>query len=200
MNFIVITIFCIFIISIYAKLNIIYKNPDAIMSTDTHEFQIESKIKIDLYSYYHLVCLVNEKVNQPAFPAYIHIYNAMTKARVYKMDVSINNSNITYVNKTLIFHIPASDEWDINTNYYITLDEGVLYSDNVSNSTAQTSSTFWRIEADVDHQSSMGTITDISSTNANIEPTEGFTNESPSKVTETSKPTTTIRALVTGNV
>jgi len=124
----------------------------------------------------------------------------MTRELVYKIDVSANNSNITYVNKTLIFHTPDSNEWNIDMQYYITLDEGVLYSDNVLNSTAQNVSTLWLLKAATNDDSSVGTTPDISSTIANIEITDSSMSSSSDNVTEMSQPTTTLRELVKGNI
>jgi len=121
----------------------------------------------------------------------------MTEELVYKIDVSGNNSNITYVNKTLIFHTPDSNEWDIDMQYYITLDEGVLYSDNGLNSTAQTVTTFWLLKAAANDNSSVGT---TPATSSAIETTESLTSSSSDNVTEMSQPTTTLRELVTGNI
>ncbi len=170
------------------------------MSTNTHEFEVESKIEIDLYQLFLFCYLVNKEVNQPKFPAYIRIYKAMTSEVVYKIDVSANNSNITYVNKTLIFHIPDSNEWNIDKQYDIILDEGVLYSDNVLNSTAQNVSTFRLLKAAANDDSSVGTTPGISSTITNIETTESLTSSSSDNVSEMSQPTTTLRELVTGNI
>jgi hypothetical protein len=113
---------------------------------------------------------------------------------VYKIDVSANNSNITYVNKTLILHTPDSNEWNIDMQYYITLDECVLYSDNVLNSTAQNVSTFSLLKAAANDDSSVGTTPDIS------EITESPTSSGSDNVTEMSQPTTTLRELVKGNI
>ncbi len=58
MNIVVIKVFWIFIVSTHAEFNIIYKSPNITISTNTHEFEIESKIEIDLYQLFLLLFVV----------------------------------------------------------------------------------------------------------------------------------------------
>lgn len=56
-----------------------------------------------------------------------------------------NNTNVTYLNYTLTFYLPNSVTFNVNDEFYITFDTGVLFS-NGTNSTVQTSSNFWHLK------------------------------------------------------
>ncbi|CAF2595597.1 unnamed protein product [Rotaria sp. Silwood2] len=57
-----------------------------------------------------------------------------------------NTTNLTYSNNILTFYLPDSIKFNISDEFYITFDQGVLFSNNTSNSTAQNDSTFWRLK------------------------------------------------------
>jgi hypothetical protein len=68
-------------------------------------------------------------------------------------------NNAKYDGKTLTFNISNSNEWKIGDEYYITFDEGVLFSNSTLNSIAKNESTFWRIKVVTDDKSSTESIT-----------------------------------------
>jgi hypothetical protein len=90
-----------------------------------------------------LTYLVSQPVNPPAFQSLIRIYNAITNTSISQIDVSSNASNVTYVNDTLTFYIPA---FNISDEFYITFDAGVLFSNSTVNSAAQTDPNFWHLK------------------------------------------------------
>lgn len=115
--------------------------------------------------YYFFIYLVNQTVNQPSFPASINIYNATSNTTIYSIDVHLNNTNVTYLNQTLTFPIPG---FNISTEFYITFDAGVFFSNSSMNSAAQTDRNFWYLKVISD-----ATTTSVPFTTNN--PSEGTT-------------------------
>jgi len=69
----------------------------------------------------------------------------------------LNTSNVTYTNNnTLIFFIPA---YNINDEFYITFDVGVLFSNSSVNSTARTGPQFWFLTVIAPDTTTSATIT-----------------------------------------
>ena len=81
--------------------------------------------------------------------------NATSNSSIYKLDASVNASNVTYANHTISFSLPNTTKWSINDGLYITLDDGVLFSNSSTNSSAQTSPQFWSIKV-VDSNNAAG--------------------------------------------
>jgi hypothetical protein len=128
------------------------------------------------------------EVKRPEFSSNIYIHETPNDTEVEKIDVSKSHNNTKYGDKTLTFTTSNSSKWEIDHEYYITFDEGVLFSDTTSKSSARKDSKFWRIKVVADDQSS-------------TEPMMASTTESPnSDTTTTSKPSTTVGTLVTGKI
>jgi hypothetical protein len=87
-------------------------------------------------------------VNPPSFQAFIHFYNATTNALISQIDVTVNVTYLT--NNTLTFNTP---EFNVNDQFYITFDAGVLFSNTTVNSTAETDHNFWNLKV-IDIQTS----------------------------------------------
>ena len=86
-------------------------------------------------------------MNRPVFLSLIEIHkNTTTNKTVHGIDARVSK-DVEYLNKTLTFRTPENLKWENNTEYYITFSEGVLYSDNLSNSSAQTDTEFWSLIA-----------------------------------------------------
>jgi hypothetical protein len=81
-------------------------------------------------------------VNKPNFPAYIRFYNKHSSKIEYGIDCSIS-SMIIYQPMEIIF-LTTEHTWFEGDTYYVTIDEGVLYSSNSMNSTAYTDPNFWQ--------------------------------------------------------
>jgi hypothetical protein len=125
------------------------------------------------------------EVKRPDFSSNIYINDTLKDTEIERIDVSKTHDNPKYDNKTLTFTTSNSSKWEIDHEYYITFDEGVLFSDTTSKSSARKDSKFWRIKVVADDQSS-------------TEPMMASTTESPnSDTTTTSKPSTTVGTLVT---
>jgi hypothetical protein len=60
----------------------------------------------------------------------------------YQIDCSIS-SLVLYYKSEIIFRT-TGHFWIDGDSYYVTLDEGVLYSDNIKNSTRYSSTKFWQ--------------------------------------------------------
>ena len=112
------------------------------------------------------ICLVNQNVNQPQFASFIGIYNATSNTSIYKINVQVNTAeNVTYSNNTLIFDEPETIKFTVNDEFYITFDEGVLFSNSTSNSTAQTAPDFWYLRViSLETTTSVTTISEGTST------------------------------------
>ncbi|CAF0822031.1 unnamed protein product [Adineta steineri] len=90
------------------------------------------------------VVKTNGKVSRPKFPAYIRFYNTHTRKSEYKIDVSRSAQILYYNGPPQIIFRTAGHYWSEGDSYYITLDEGVLYSNDIENSTEYLSPKFWR--------------------------------------------------------
>ncbi|CAF4783522.1 unnamed protein product, partial [Rotaria socialis] len=144
---------------------------------------------------------VHRKVNKPKFPSYVRIHDGTTKQLVYDVDVSANNSNITYFNQTVTFSIPDSFQWHTNTEYNIAIDEGVLYSDSLSNPTAEFHriSSSAKVSNDGDPSTNVSIATHLTSDSTQTNVLSDSDTSNPTTVTTTTKSsTTTGRALVQG--
>lgn len=82
-------------------------------------------------------------MNKPNFRAYIKFYNKHDAVVEHLIDCSVSDKVLYYQNE-IIFR--TNREWSTGSHYYITLDEGVLYSNNIENSTARLSPDFWTFE------------------------------------------------------
>ncbi|CAF3379232.1 unnamed protein product [Rotaria socialis] len=177
--------FVVFIASIYANIHFSFSNVPTILSINAHEIKIE----------------VHRKVNKPKFPSYVRIHDGTTKQLVYDVDVSANNSNITYFNQTVTFSIPDSFQWHTNTEYNIAIDEGVLYSDSLSNPTAEFHriSSSAKVSNDGDPSTNVSIATHLTSDSTQTNVLSDSDTSNPTTVTTTTKSsTTTGRALVQG--
>jgi hypothetical protein len=144
MNIFLFVIFCSFIVSINADFTVVQQIPKINISLTTNQFSIESKnTNKSKLIFYFCIYLVNQTVNRPAFQAFIHIYNATSNASIYQIDVHNGTFNVTYSNDTLTFYLPNSVTFQLDDQFYITFDAGVLFSSNTTNSTAQTGYNFW---------------------------------------------------------
>jgi hypothetical protein len=93
---------------------------------------------------------VNGKVNPPTSAAYIRFYNKHTAKSEYEIDCSTSD-------KVLYYNDPDKGIGDVifltkdhiwaEGDYYITLDEGVLYSNSIEKSMEQLSPKFWEFRA-----------------------------------------------------
>ncbi|CAF0986041.1 unnamed protein product [Rotaria sp. Silwood1] len=125
----VIVIFYFFIVSIRGDFTIVRRIPNTTISSTTNQFTIE----------------INQAVNRPQFQSFIHFYNATTNMSIDQIDVYLNTSNVNYSTNTLIFYLPDSIKLNISGEFYITFDQGVLFSNATLNSTAQNDSSFWHL-------------------------------------------------------
>jgi len=83
-------------------------------------------------------------VNRPAFPAYIRFYNRHTAKSEYAIDCSTSQQILYYNSPPQIIFRTTGHTWSDGDSYYVTLDEGVLFSNNIENSTAYLNPKFWR--------------------------------------------------------
>lgn len=93
---------------------------------------------------------MNAKVNRPAFPAYIRFYNKHTAQSEYEIDCSTSDQ-ILYYNSDRghpndVIFLTKDHVWSPG-DYYITLDEGVLFSNKIEKSMEQLHPTFWQFTA-----------------------------------------------------
>ncbi|CAF1406402.1 unnamed protein product [Adineta steineri] len=129
MNFFLTIIFYSLIVAINANFNIIYQIPNTSFVVTTQQFQIE----------------IDQPVNRPKFVAFINVSNATSNASIYQIDVHNMSSNANYSNYTLTFYIPPTI-YSINSEFYITFDAGVLFSNTTTNSSALNDTQFWRLK------------------------------------------------------
>jgi hypothetical protein len=152
MKFLLVVILFLCVVSIHANFAIISQIPNTNTSIlpSTRQFIFQS-IEIKLIDIHKRdFVLVNQTVNQPQFQAFIHFYNATTNASISQIDVSSNTVNVTYLNDTLTFNTP---QFNVNDQFYITFDAGVLFSNATVNSTAETDPNFWNLKV-IDIQTS----------------------------------------------
>ncbi|CAF4399857.1 unnamed protein product, partial [Adineta steineri] len=71
--------------------------------------------------------------------------NATSNTSIYQIDVHNMSSNANYSNYTLTFYIPPTI-YNINSEFYITFDAGVLFSNTTTNSSALNDTQFWRLK------------------------------------------------------
>jgi len=88
--------------------------------------------------------LANSKVNRPKFPAYIRFYNTHTTKSEYKIDCSKSALILYYNAPPQIIFRTTGHYWSEGDSYYVTLDEGVLFSNDIENSTEYLSPKFWQ--------------------------------------------------------
>jgi len=91
---------------------------------------------------------VSRPVNRPSFPAYIRFYNDHTAKSEYQLDCSISHQ-VLYYNAHPQAHIifrTTDHFWSEGDSYYVTLDEGVLFSNKIENSTEYLNPKFWRFK------------------------------------------------------
>jgi hypothetical protein len=86
--------------------------------------------------------LVSGPVNRPVFQSYIHFYSARKDKSEFDIDCSTSELILYYENDIIIR--TTGHLWTDDESYYITLDEGVLYSDSIQNSTEYLSPKFWQ--------------------------------------------------------
>ena len=65
---------------------------------------------------------------------------------VFSIDVSAANDSVQYTDETLEFSVLTNSMWIEGEEYYITFDEGVLFSDNTVKSNARTDPQFWKFK------------------------------------------------------
>ncbi|CAF1608222.1 unnamed protein product, partial [Didymodactylos carnosus] len=82
------------------------------------------------------------QVNRPQFRSYIKFMKSSTSYTIYEIDVS-QSEYVTYKQDTLNFYTNDTT-WSEGQQYYITFDEGVLYSNQIQNSTVQYDQNFWK--------------------------------------------------------
>ncbi|CAF4580924.1 unnamed protein product [Rotaria socialis] len=90
------------------------------------------------------VIKTNGAVTQPNFPAYIRFYNTRATNAEYEIDCS-TSVKVLYYRQDIIFRT-TDHTWINQDSYYITVDEGVLYSNNIANSSAYLDPTFWTFD------------------------------------------------------
>jgi hypothetical protein len=98
--------------------------------------------------YFFLILLVSCPVNRPSFRAFIRFYNEHTAQSVYDIDCS-TSYQVLYYNTHNQHHIifrTTGYLWSVGDSYYITLDEGVLFSNSIENSTEYLNPKFWRFK------------------------------------------------------
>jgi len=152
MKFLLVVILFLCVVSIHANFNITRQIPNTNTSIppSTRQFIFQS-IEIKLIDIHKRdFVLVNQPVNPPTFQAFIHFYNATTNASISQIDVNLDTVNVTYSNNTLTFNTP---EFNVNDQFYITFDTGVLFSNATVNSTAETDPNFWNLKV-IDIQTS----------------------------------------------
>ncbi|UJR09315.1 hypothetical protein I4U23_013558 [Adineta vaga] len=128
----------VFIVSIHGDFNVTQQVPSATLTVTnaTVTFLIE----------------INQFVNRPSFSARICVFNVSSNTSVYQMDVSNANASINYVNKTLTFVLPQYF-YTSPSEFYITFDAGVFFSNSTINSTARNDTLFWHLKV-IDLQTS----------------------------------------------
>lgn len=89
---------------------------------------------------------VDQPVNRPNFAAKIHIKSAQSNESLFEIDAHIIDGRINYANQTLQFRTNHTSRWEATTEYYITLDEGVLFSNASINSTEKLEPNFWHLK------------------------------------------------------
>ncbi|UJR36218.1 hypothetical protein I4U23_028950 [Adineta vaga] len=92
------------------------------------------------------VVKTNGLVNPPKFPAYIRFYNTHTRESEYEIDVSRSSQILYYNQPPQIIFLTTGHYWSEGDSYYITLDAGVLYSNEIENSTEYLSPKFWQFQ------------------------------------------------------
>ncbi len=90
-----------------------------------------------------MLYLVNQKVNRPAFTSYIRFYNFHTAKSEYEIDCSRSSQILYYNSPPQIIFRTKGHLWTEGDSYYVTLDEGVLFSNLLENSTAHKNPKFW---------------------------------------------------------
>ena len=83
-------------------------------------------------------------MNRPSFPAYIRFYNTHTAKSEYEIDVSRSGLILYYNSPPQIIFRTTGHLWTEGDSYYVTLDEGVIFSDPSENSSAYQNPNFWR--------------------------------------------------------
>ncbi|CAF1106762.1 unnamed protein product [Rotaria sordida] len=189
----VIVVFCFLIISIHGNFTIISKIPQTYIYSTANQFIIE----------------IDQNVTQPPFEAFIHFYDARSNTSIDKIDVHLNTTNVTYSDKTFTFYLPDSIKLNTSVKFYITFDQGVLFSNSTLNSTARNDSDFWYLQV-IDSETSttlleytsMETASSMhySDTSTIIMTTIITTNNSINPTTTTTTTTTTIssRGIIKG--
>ncbi|CAF0923560.1 unnamed protein product [Rotaria sp. Silwood1] len=90
------------------------------------------------------VVKTNAPVNRPNFRAYIRFFNTHTAASEYELDCSQSPLILYYNSPPQIIFRTTGHVWTEGDSYYITLDEGVLFSNNIENSTEYSHPKFWK--------------------------------------------------------
>lgn len=91
------------------------------------------------------VVKIHRLSNRPIFPAYIRFFNARVAEVEHEIECS-RSSQVHYHKNEVIF-LTKGHLWSPGDSYYITLDEGALYSDDISNSTEHSHPEFWQFKA-----------------------------------------------------
>lgn len=86
--------------------------------------------------------LANGRVNKPSFPTFIRFYNTHTAKSEHQIDCS-KSALILYLDTEIVFRT-TGHLWSEGDSYFVTVDEGVLYSDNNRNSTSYLDPKYWQ--------------------------------------------------------
>ncbi len=97
-----------------------------------------------MYSFFFTL-LGSRPINRPSFSAKIHFYNRHMAKSEYSLDCS-TSAQVLYYNHAPNHHLifrTLNHFWNEGDSYFITLDEGVLFSNNAENSTEYKNPKFW---------------------------------------------------------
>ncbi|CAF0824946.1 unnamed protein product [Rotaria sordida] len=90
------------------------------------------------------VVKTNARVNRPKFPAYIRFFNTHTSKCEYQLDCSTSALILYYNSPPQIVFRTTGHIWSEGDSYFVTLDEGVLFSNDIENSTEYSHPKFWK--------------------------------------------------------
>ena len=145
LSFLTVALVAVLVLPTYGKWNVTRQTPNATALVTTRQFTIESK-RAENRSRDTRVALVDSAVNRPTFRSLIRFLNGKSNASIEQIDVSNTSSSANYSNNTLSFALQNPARWNFNDEFYILFDDGVLFSGNATNSSAQTSMQFWYLK------------------------------------------------------
>ena len=116
---------------------------EGVIDRDDDYWVIKSKMNDALVGTgIYFFSLANGRVNRPMFSTYIRFYNSHTAKNEYQIDC-FSSPLILYLPTEIVFR-STGHFWSEGDSYFVTLDEGVLFSDIAQNSTSYTDPKFWR--------------------------------------------------------